>query len=185
MSEIFGANVWVNCHKVKLLLQADLQRRSLDPWVVYASNNTASVMSEQANRKCHTASNGCRVLLRMAFPSRRQRTVHKNYYLTQIVAFTRTVARVGRVARMARNEIGWLTMWTVLLRSWPGSVSLHPRLLPDRATSLSEGRMRRRLRRGAGVLRHTSGCYCRLLLRRISRQKTRQSRTTGWWSAGM
>jgi len=143
------------------------------------------VSTEQANRKCHTASNGCRVLQRMAFPSRRHRTVHKNYYLTQIVAFTRTVARVGRVARMARNEIGWLTMWTVLLRSWPGSVSLHPRLLPDRATSLSEGRMRRRLRRGAGVLRHTSGCYCRLLLRRISRQKTRQSRTTGWWSAGM
>jgi len=89
----------------------------------------------------------------------------------------RIIAFIRRFVCLVRNEIGRLAMSAVFLRSRPGSVSLHPRLLPDGATSLSASGMRRRIRRGAGVLRNTARCDCRLLLRGVSRQKTRQPGT--------
>ena len=108
--------------------------------------------------------------------------VERNYYLCgysrEFARIERTIAFICRSARFVLNEIVRLAMSAVFLRSRPGSVPLHSWLLSDRATSLSESRMRRRIRRGAGVLRNTSGRDCGLLLWGVLGQKTRQPGTT-------
>ena len=110
----------------------------------------------------------------------------KSYYLSPI--FEKICAYCRRIALPVSYEMRSVRLpcvrATVFLRSRPGSVPLHPRLLPDRSTSLPASGVRRRVRRGAGVLRNTSGRDRRLLLRRVSRPETRQSGTTRRRSAG-